>query len=111
MSEGVCAFKDITLVFENSVSAAPLLIYTDMPGGVMGLERTISIPVTTARKELTWPLDIGGALLFGKLIQYKATPSGVLILYSGFVRFRRIGEYIDGTQGDIWETQPITLSP
>lgn len=113
MAEGVNDFKDVTLVFENSASCS-LVFVTDMPGGVLGSggSRTIPLPVTTARTEKTFPFDSNGqGLLEGKLIQPTATPTGVLKLYSGFVRFRRIGEYIDGTQGEIWQTLPISLSP
>ncbi len=109
--EGVNQFKDLTLIFENSAACA-FYVYTDMPGGSMDLRRTIQLPVTTTRTEKTFPFDAAGAgLVDGKLIRYKASPTGVLKLYGGFVRWRRIGEYIDGTVGEIWETQEISLSP
>jgi hypothetical protein len=111
MAEGVCQFKDLTLVFENS-AACSLNVYTDMPGGVVQARRSLTLPVTTTRTEKTFPFDDQNqGLVDGKLIKFKAAPAGVLKLYSGFVRFRRIGEYIDGTVGEIWETQEISLSP
>jgi hypothetical protein len=112
MAEGVNDFKDLTLVFENSATC-PLVVLTDMPGGVMGAggSVTINLPVTTVRTEKTFPFDTGASLLEGKLIKFTATPAGVLKIYSGFVRFRRIGEYIDGTQGDRWQTLELSLSP
>lgn len=113
MAEGVNQFKDVTLVFENR-AACTLNFVTDMPGGVLGVggSRSFNLPVTTQRTEKTFPFDAGGSgLLEGKLILPTATPSGVFILYSGFVRWRRIGEYIDGTQQEIWQTMPISLSP
>ena len=112
MAEGVNQYKDVTLIFENSVAACPFTVSTDMPGGVMSARRTLSLPVTTRRTEQTFPFDAASAgLVEGKQIQYKAAPSGVLKLYGGFVRFRRIGEYVDGTQGEIWETQEIGFTP
>lgn len=109
--EGVNQFKDVTLIFENS-AACPFYVYTDMPGSAIALRRTIALPVTTTRMERTFPLDAAGVgLVDGKLIKYGAAPAGVLKLYAGYVRFRRIGEYIDGTLGEIWETQEISLSP
>lgn len=111
MAEGVNQYKDLTLIFENTV-AFPFKIYTDMPGRDVALRRTIIIPVTVTREEITFPFDgVAASLVDGKLIKYRAEPTGVFKLYAGFVRFRRIGEYIDGTMGEIWETQEITLSP
>jgi hypothetical protein len=111
MAEGVNQYKDLTLIFENTV-ACPFKVFTDMPGLVVTLRRTLTIPATTTRMERTFPFDDAGqGLVDGKLIKYGAYPTGVLKIYSGFVRFRRIGEYIDGTLGEIWETQEITLSP
>lgn len=112
--EGVNQYKDITLVWEAD-AAATFTISTDLPGGAMAARRTITLPASGAQRiERTFPLDTtlhggDGKLLEGRLIQYKAAPAGKLILYSGFVRVRRVGTYVDGTAGEIWETQPISL--
>lgn len=110
MAEGVKQYKDLTLVFENSGSC-PFKVSTDMPGSTMQVRRTIQLPATSGRATKTFPFDDGGqALLEGKLIKYRAEPSGVLKLYTGsFVRFRVIGEYIDGTVGEVWETQELII--
>ncbi len=111
MAESVNEFKDVTLTFENTV-ACTMNLLTDMPGGAMAQRRAITIPVTTTRKTVTFPLDYSGlGLMNGKLVQFTVAPTGALKLFSGFIRFRRVGEYIDGTQGDIWQTQEISLAP
>lgn len=111
MAEQVKEFKDLTLVFDNTI-ACPFTVLTDMPGGTMALRRTLTIPVTTGRIERTFPFDsvaLGSALVDGKLIQFLASPTGALKIYSGFVRFRMVGEYVDGTLGEVWQTQPLSL--
>lgn len=107
--EGVNQFKDLTLVFENSATGY-LQVWTDLPGGTMAVRRTLTLPTTTARAERTFPFDdYGQGLIEGRLIKFKALPAGTLKLYAGFVRFRRVGTYIDGTAQEIWETQEISL--
>lgn len=106
--EGVNQFKDLTLTYYGP-SGGTFEVYTDMPGGVLTLRRTITLPVTSGERETkTFPLD-SPSLLEGKLLKPKATSSGVLILYEGFVRRRPVGEYIDGTMGDKWEPQPLSF--
>ena len=105
--EDVKQFKDLTLTYEGS-SGGTFYVSTDLPGGTIALRRTISLPAAGSRVTKTFPLD-DPSLLEGKLIQHKATSAGSLILYSGFVRFRRVGTYIDGAAGDKWETQPLSL--
>lgn len=107
--EGVKQFKDITLVY-YAPSGASLEIETDLPGDAMSVRRTIALPAVTAdRKSDTFPLEQTGALLEGKLIQFRVTSAGTVILYEGSIRFRPVGEYIDGAGSEIWETQPLSF--
>lgn len=113
MAEGVNQYKDLTLTYEGPAGGT-FIVRTDMPGSTMTTRRTITLPPSTGRVTKTFPLDTAlyggdGRLLEGKLIQYRAESTGVLILYEGFVRFRRVGTYIDGAAGDVWETQPLSL--
>jgi hypothetical protein len=107
--EGVCQIKDITLTWWSDASAS-FKIYTDLPTGTLALNRTLSlsVPSTGDRETQTFPLDTSG-LLEGRLIKYRAEPTGELILFGGFIRFRRIGVYVNGALGDVWETQPLAL--
>jgi hypothetical protein len=106
--EGIVQLKDVTLAY-NGPSGGTLLVYTDMPGGVLALRRTIVLPATTGeREQKTFPLD-SPSLLEGKLIKWRASSAGTLILYEGSVRARKVGLYIDGAAGETWETQPLSL--
>lgn len=109
--EGVSQLKDITLTWEGG---GVFYLLTDLPGGSMAVRRTILLPTVTERTTRTFPLDStlhggDGELLEGRLVIYRATSTLTLILIDGFVRFRRVGTYIDGTAGDCWESQPISL--
>jgi hypothetical protein len=115
VAEGVKQFKDFTITYSSSVLFV-LDVYTDLPGGTLTLARTFSLASTgstTTRKTITIPFDATPAtVLEGKLIKFKisaATPAGAAILYEASVRVRVIGEYLDGSAGDIWETQPLSL--
>ena len=105
--EDVKQFKDLTITYE-APSGATLYVSTDLPAQIIALRRTISLPSGTGRCTDTFPLD-DPSLLEGKLIKFKVESTDKVILYSGFVRFRRVGTYIDGAAGDKWETQPLSL--
>lgn len=108
MAEGITQFKDLTLAYYGP-SGGTLQAYTDMPGGVLSLRRTITLPATTGeREQRTFPLD-SPSLMEGKLVKWKAGSTGTLILYDGSVRARKVGLYIDGAAGEVWETQPLNL--
>lgn len=103
----VSELKDLTLVCNITGGTASLVIRTDLPGGTMADRKTVTLTATTGRETKNITLDG----IRGKLMQVRVTPaSGAAVeLYSGSVRARQIGEYLDGTTGDIWETQPIAL--
>ncbi len=105
--EGMKQWKDLTLVYETSAGHDGSLQVT--PEG--GSTKTIPLPATTGRATQTFPLDTGGALMEGKSIVVKVTPSvtagSKLILYEGSVRLRQVGEYL--ATGEFWETQPLTF--
>lgn len=98
--------KDLTLVILVT-GTATLVIRTDMPGGTMADRKTVTLTATTGRETKNITLDG----IRAKLVQFRITPAagGTVELYSGLIRHRPIGEYLDGTTGDIWETQPIPL--
>jgi len=107
MAENVKQFKDVTITFE-APSGGTFKVYTDMPGGVMTLGRVITLPTTTSRTEKTFPLD-NPTLLEGKLIQFRCESGGIVRLLGGSIRFRKIGTYIDGTVGEVWQTQELSF--
>lgn len=112
MAEGVKEIKDVTLVWEATGASGVFTLNTDMPGGTITSRRQFTLATTSARKEETIPCDVAGpGSIVGKQVQFRVDPGvgGVLKLYSGKIRFRTIGVYLDGTLGDTWISQPMTL--
>ena len=110
MADAVTQFKDVTLIYD-APNGATYKLSTDMPGSSMALRRTVTVPATTTRETRTFPLDklVDGGLLEGKMIRHRLESPGVVRLYNGWIRFRRLGVYIDGGFGDVWETQELSL--
>jgi hypothetical protein len=98
-------FKQVMVDYDASVAGA-IDVYTDMPGGVM-TDRKVAFPLpqTTGRQTKNVPLDG----IEGTLIQFKFTPgaTGVMRLYGGTLQMRAVGVYLDGTNGEFWQTQPM----
>lgn len=111
--EGVVQIKDITLVWASTATVTSV-ISTDLPGGTLTSRATPSFASTgstaqSARKEDTIALD-GRGPIEGKLVQVKfACAAGLAVLYSGSLRVRKIGCYLNGANNDIFETQPMAL--
>ena len=111
---GVKEVKDLRLVYEGNGNAI-LTWSSDMPGGVMTVRKTIDstssckfVDTNGKRETLRIPLDG----IEGQLHQMKIVPdSGVEIkLFEGYVRFRTIGVFIDGSCGEIFETPPLSFA-
>jgi hypothetical protein len=94
--------KDIELFYASTVDTT-VTVSTDMPGGTVAVRKTLNFPNTSGtRKTLTLPLDIEGTLF-----KVRAAPglSGIAKLFGGIVRARAIGVYLDGANGEFWESQ------
>jgi hypothetical protein len=102
--ERVKQLKDVTLEYE-AASAVSLKVYTDMPGSAVALRATLTFPATSGRQTKTLPLD-GHE---GTLIKWEATSAGVFRLYGGSFRARPVGTYIDGSVGEKWMTQEMSI--
>jgi hypothetical protein len=98
-------FKQVMVDYDATV-AATIDVYTDMPGGAM-TDRKIAfvLPVTVGRQTKNVPLDG----IEGTLIKFKFTPgvTGVLRLYGATLQMRAVGVYLDGANGEIWQTQEM----
>src|SRR3954471_13450651 len=102
-------FKDLEINYDATATLT-VKFYTDLPGGTMTLRRTLSF--ASGRKRYTLPFDDSGnsyALVEGRLFKVRFECTGVARIYGGTLRFRKIGTYIDGTQGEIWETLEIAI--
>ena len=107
--------KDFMLDYDASAAGGQVIIYTDLPGQ-SGLQaaRTLSLPVQGAtRQPYTFAgEDFNDVLAYGDLFQVKIVPppTGILRLHGrASFRVRPIGVYFDGSQGEVWETQPLDL--
>lgn len=112
-------YKEITFSYSSN-GEATLQFYSDMPGGALAarLGAGITLPDSSSlRVTYTIPLDSGGPLtaaIEGTEFQVKITPgaSTQFRLFSGHVKLRLIGIYLDGStspQGEVWFTQPIAV--
>jgi len=112
MAENVKQFKDITLTY-HAPAGGTLYVYTDMPGGALALRKTITLTASSQERytETFQFYETGDnpTWIEGKLIKFKVTSPGTVILYEATVRVRPVGTYIDGASGDVWETQPLSL--
>lgn len=112
MPSSVTQFKDLELHYD-ATAAVTVTFWTDLPGGTVTSRRSLTFPATTGREVLRLPFDDSGnsyALPEGRIFKVRMTvASGVLRLFGGILRGRRLGEYIDGTQGEIWETLELAF--
>lgn len=91
----------------NTNAVGQFLLRTDMPGPAFAAVLTAALPLTTGRRQISWPLDGFRA----RQIQPRFVPgtTGELAAYEGVVLVRALGLFLEGVRGDIWETQPISL--
>lgn len=88
-------------------AGATLQIYSDVPGGTMQPRGApISIKQTTGRAVVPVVLP---AIVEGKLMRYAVASPTPINLYGLRVRLTPIGVYIDGSNGETWDTRPIPL--
>ncbi|HLW77790.1 MAG TPA: hypothetical protein VKS01_12410, partial [Bryobacteraceae bacterium] len=105
--------KDFLLDYDVSGPGGQFVLYADLPGNTLAVVRTMAIPFQTGRDVHVFPLeDVLDTLPAGQLfkVQLIPPPGGILRLHGRAVfRARIIGVYFDGSQGEIWETQPVDL--
>jgi hypothetical protein len=91
----------------NTNAIGEFQLKTDMPGPAFAAVLTAPLPLTTGRRQYSWPLDG----LRARQIQPRFAPgsTGELAVYEGVVLVRALGLFLEGVRGDIWETQPISL--
>lgn len=102
-------FKDLEL-FYDSVAALVMVVKTDVVAvntvqGQLATAATLNFPLSAGRTTYTLPLDG----VYGTLVQFIASSTGVVKLYGGVLRARNIGVYFNGANGEIWTSQPMGL--
>jgi len=112
MAQGFKQIKNVSVTYASD-AAGTLDIYTDWTG-ILGFVSSHPLPSTgglgaTSRVKKT--IDLQASYSPFKQIKFKATPgaNGRIIMYEGSVEVRQIGTYLEGANGDIWETQPLSL--
>jgi hypothetical protein len=86
------------------------ILYSDIPGGVMGNGTGFTIPQSTGRQVLRIVLAPPQS---GRLFRHllggadNAQPAGPFAIYGYKVRVLPIGVYADGSQNDFWYTLPL----
>lgn len=105
----VAEFKELTLEYQSN-GAATLQFNTDLPGGTLAPRKAPAVTLastSSTRQTVTVPLDnIEGTLYYPEITPGAATQ---LRLFGGVVWLRPIGVYIDGSQGEIWKTAPLSV--
>lgn len=104
--EGVVELKDISLVY-GSVASITVVVNVELVAGTF-TAYTYTLASTggaTVRSTKTIPLDG----LYGKQVQVRVASSGAFTLFSGELRVRPIGVYMDGANSEIWQSQPMSL--
>jgi hypothetical protein len=93
---------------DASDGAGTMQIYTDLPGGVLTarLSPPVVIPMTIGRQAERIVLP---APLAGKLMRLTAQTPTDFRIYGVRARILPIGVYIDGTIGDFWQPEPISI--
>lgn len=105
--EGVVELKDISLVY-GSTAAVVVVVNGEIVGGTFSVLATLTFPATggpTTRATKTLPLDG----LICKQVQIRAASAAPFALYSGELRVRPFGVYLDGAASEMWQTQPMSL--
>ena len=106
--ERVKQFKDLMVDYDCSGSGTPTFtvdVWTDMPGSAMATRKVTALPATSGRQTKNIPLDG----IVGTLVQLRTTPSATAVVkfYAATIRIRAIGGYLDGSNGEVWNTQEI----
>lgn len=95
------------LEFEIEPESAGTLswsLYGDLPGGSIALRLSGTAAIAAARKVL--PVTLASALE-GHKLRLLATADVEFRMHGVRVRALEIGEYVDGAQGDVWESKEV----
>lgn len=99
--------KDLEL-FYDAAQILTMVVKTDFAANVQGqlaTAATLAFPASAGRSTYTLPLDN----LFGTLIQFAASSTGIVKLYGGILRARSIGVYFNGANNETWTSQPMGI--
>lgn len=109
--------KDFLLDYDVSGPGGQLVLYSDLPGSVLSVRRTLPIPAQGSRAPYVFPFEdesdqANDFLPVGQLFKVRLyPPAGGILRLHGRAQFRGrlIGTYFNGANGEIFQTQPIEL--
>ncbi len=109
--------KDFLLDYDVSGAGGYIQIFSDLPGTALTVRRTIPLPAQTTRGVYVFPLESAADaasdfLPTGQLFKVRIyPPAGGILRLHGRAQFRGrlIGVYFNGTNGEVFQTQPIEL--
>jgi hypothetical protein len=82
---------------------------SDLPGNAVASRQTSSTTITGTQRR-TFAIEINN--VDGRLVRLQLTSTGTFRLYTARLAYRRIGLYLDGTQGNTWSTtdRPFSIA-
>lgn len=100
-------FKELTFQYQSNGDFT-VEMFTDFPGGALAQRKTITYGTSAnLRATKTLPLDnIEGTEFYFK---FTPGPNTQLRLFTGSLKLRMIGIYLDGSIQEYWTTTPIAL--
>jgi hypothetical protein len=107
---GIEGVKEVDMVeFDIDASqGGAFQIASDIPGGVVTdrLPAGQAIAATSGRQSIRL---VFSSAVDGQLLRYVATTTADFEIYSARARVLPIGVYLDGTVGDFWQPQPVSI--
>lgn len=111
----ILQYQKIELEYDAPLGAT-LKFFTDLPGHVLALRKTVALPATASRRAYPIPLHPvphDGTYPEGPTFRVRVEPNGAtesdtVRLYGGRIFLRPLGVYIEGAAGEIWETLDIS---
>lgn len=105
MINQVFEFKDLTVEYECTGGSGKANFYSGLPGSPVSQQGgDLTLPVTTTRQTRTFQLGYVGAIY---KTRFASSAAGAMKLYGAVMQVRQIGVYLDGAQGEFWETSEL----
>lgn len=105
-TEDVKTVDQVEIDVDASLGPATLEVWSDLPGGDVTSRFTQAIAQTGGREivELVFATPVDG-----KLLRYRITSDFEFAVYGFRASGLLIGVYLDGAQGEVWDTQPLAI--
>jgi hypothetical protein len=98
----------VELAATGSGQAGTLTLYSDLPGSLLAEQETPAIVIPNGRGNVRQRLS---SILEGRNLRFRASSGSPFQLHAIRIRQRVVGEYIDGTIGEYWESPEFSVAP